>query len=275
MEYRNEWNLQLFADGGEGAAAPAAEAAGETAEAQQPTEPTFDEILASNPSYKAAYEHKLRGHLSNRMKTVNEQRAQMAPMLETLGRKYGIDVSDPDNIDLRRLTDAVMADDANLEKEAMDMGVTVDGLRKIRAAERERDEAVRVRQEEEKQRAWERTLQEAEQLKRIYPGFDFQTEMQNPNFQRLLINNQMAGIDNAMRSAYEVLHLHEIMGGAMQYAVQQTKQQVSNNIQSGKRPAENGGAAPASQKINIEKLTRQERAEIRKRVANGEHITFR
>lgn len=50
-----------------------------------------------------------------------------------------------------------------------------------------------------------------------------------------------SGVD--ARTAYEVVHKDEIIGGAMQYTAQRVQEKVVNDIRArGMRPPENGGS---------------------------------
>lgn len=271
-----KWSLQLFGDG-DGGGAPAAPGGdqGQQQAQEQPQKASFDDLL-KDPDYKKEFDKRSNRAAYNARKQAQAERDKLLPMFEALGRKYSLDVSDPAKIDLERLSAAVMADDQLFEQEASEMGVTVDGLRKIRNAENQMREAEKVRAEEESRMAWQRLVEEGEQLKQLYPGFDLEAELSNPQFGKLLAGLQASGFDGALRNAYEAVHRDEIMSGAMQYAVQKTKQQVSNSIQAGqRRPAENGAATAAAQtRIDPSKLTPQQRKEIRERVMRGEHITF-
>lgn len=63
----------------------------------------------------------------------------------------------------------------------------------------------------------------------------------------------------------------------MQYAAQKSAQRIAASVQAnGRRPAENGanGAAAATNKSDPRNLTKEDRAEIRRRVRNGEKIVF-
>ena len=275
-DYIKNWSLQLFGEG-DGGGAPAAPADGGQGQqqAEEPKKATFDELL-QDPDYKKEFDKRSNRAAYNARKQAQAEREKLTPMFEALGRKYSLDVSDPAKIDLEKLASAVMADDALFEKEATEMGVTVEGLRRIRNAENQMREAERVRAEEENRMKWQRLVEEGEQLKQLYPGFDLEAELNNPQFGKLLASLQASGFDGALRNAYESVHRDEIMSGALQYAVQKTKQQVSNSIQAGqRRPAENGAASAAAQtKIDPAKLTSQQRKEIRERVMRGEHITF-
>lgn len=278
MDNRKWWTIQMFADGGEGAAAPGS-TEGETpaAEAEQSAEKaSFDDLL-KDADYKKAFDNRVRSAVRNRFKAVDEEKAALQPMYEALCRKYSIDVSDPDNIDLKALAAAVSADDDLFEKEAAEMGVTVEGLRKIRTAERQMREVDRARKEEQSRQAWQALQTESEQLKHVYPSFDMEKEFNDPQFGKLVASLQANGFTAPLRTAFESVHRDELMSGAMQYAAQRTKQQIANGIQSGSvRPNEAGAAQTAVQAaIDPSKLTRKQIADIRERAMRGEKITFR
>jgi hypothetical protein len=187
-----------------------------------------------------------------------------------LGKKYGVDASD-----INALTQAIQDDDAYYEEEALEKGITVEQLKSIRKVERENAE-LRKQMEAEKarqnaDRIYSEWMQQSEDVKKIYPNFDFRAEMQNPKFTELLRSH----ID--VRTAYEVIHKDEIIPAAMQFAVQATEQNLTNKIiANGARPVENGNGSQGASvtKSDVSTLTRADRAEINRRVANGEKITF-
>jgi hypothetical protein len=272
--YIERWSLQLFGEGGEGAAAPAGDGGQAQQVEEQPQKASFDDLL-KDPDYAKEFEKRSNRAAYNARKQAQAERSKYNQMYEALGRKYGLDVSDPNKIDMDKLSAAVMADDALFEREATEMGVTVDGLRKIRAAEDQMREADRIRAEEESRRAWQQLVQDGEQLKQLYPGFDLEAELSNPQFGKLLAGLQASGFDGALRTAYESVHRDEIMSGVLQHAVQKTKQQVSNSIQAGqRRPAEAGAAAAVQTHIDPANLSKEQRKELRERVMRGEIIRF-
>ena len=290
MDITKNWSLQMFAEGGEGAAAPGGNGAeGQQgaipgAQSQQPQQANADaqaktpfEELLKDPEYKAAFDRRVRSALANRFKGVNAERAAMLPLMTDIGGQYGIDVSDPERMDYAAIAKAYAEDRSRLEKEAMEHGYAVDDWAKVKEAEQIKQQRVLEQREAASRQLMEQTMAESEQLKQIYPGFDLEAELLNPQFGNLLVTLQHSGFPDAVRTAYESVHRDEIMGGAMQYAVQKTKQQMANAIQAGaQRPAENGAAtAPAQSRVNPANMTPQQRREIRERAMRGEHITFR
>ena len=114
-------------------------------------------------------------------------------------------------------------------------------------------------------------MEQADSTKQIYPSFDLRAEMQNPKFLDLLRSN----ID--VRTAYEVMHKDDIIAGAMQFTAKTVEQKLTNKIiAGGARPAENGNSSQGASvtKSDVSALTRADRAEIARRVARGEKISF-
>ena len=115
----------------------------------------------------------------------------------------------------------------------------------------------------------ERLTQEAENIRRLYGDFDWQQEMRDPTFCRLIA----AGIDG--RTAYEAIHHRELLAQAMRFAARRGREQASRAVASGgRRIAENGGSSAAVTRSDPRALTPDELAEIRKRVRKGEKIRF-
>lgn len=112
-------------------------------------------------------------------------------------------------------------------------------------------------------------VEQAEELKTIYPAFDLQEECRNEQFVGLLQNN----VD--VRTAYEVIHRDEILGGAMQYTAEQVSKKIVDGIRSkNARPTENGVAAggAAVVKPDVSSWSKADRDEVERRVLRGEKI---
>ena len=287
-------NLQLFAegsggDGGTGAdgangvsaGAPSLQSQG-VSNAQSPDVRSNDDGVDRNAEfealikgkYKDLYDARIQDTIQKRLKsskeTVDKYNA-LTPTLEMLSRKYGVDAQD-----ITALNKAIEDDDAYYEDEAMERGLTVEQLKSIKKMERENAELKRQMEEahakEESDRIVAGWLQASEQMKSVYPSFNLQAELQNPNFAQLLRNN----ID--VRTAYEVIHKDEIIPAAMQFAVNTAEQKLAKNIMAnGSRPKENGLGSQSSvlTTSDVSKLTKEQRAELALRASRGERITFR
>jgi hypothetical protein len=80
-----------------------------------------------------------------------------------------------------------------------------------------------------------------------------------------------------VKTAYEVVHKDEIIPAAMQFAAQQIEQKVTNKIKAGgTRPSENGMSSQSAAvvKSDVSQLSKEDRAEIIRRVQRGERIRF-
>ena len=219
--------------------------------------------------YDAKMQDTIRKRLKGQMQTVERYNA-LAPVLEILGRKYGIDPTDSE-----ALSKAIEADDSYLQEEALAQGVSVEQLRKLRTMERENASLRRQMSEqtarENANRQYNAWLQQAEDVKKVYPSFDMQKEMGNSTFVDLLRSN----ID--VRTAYEVVHKDEIIPAAMQFAARTVEQKLANDIMAGgARPTENGMSAQSAAvtKSDVSQLSKEDIAEISRRVARGEKISF-
>ena len=254
-------------------AVPAAEGQVETTTATAPIDRNAEFEKLIKGEYKDLYDARVQDTVQKRLKNTKEiveKHEALTPTLEILAKKYGVDASD-----IEALNKAIEEDDSYFEDEALEKGVTVEELKKIRKMERENAELKRQMEEQEtRERAnklYSSWLQQSEQAKAVYPSFDLETEMQNPQFVNLLRSN----VD--VKTAFEVLHKDEIIPAAMQYTAKTVEQKLTNKIiANGARPVENGmssqGAAVV--KSDVSQLSKADRAEIYRRVRRGEKISF-
>ncbi len=298
-------NLQLFAEGGdggtgaEGAMAEGVPATPKTAknpladvkygiqeeeappaEVQKPEktdgegvdlDAEFEELIKGK--YKEQYGKRMQDTVKDRLKGTKEtvdRYNELAPTIEALAKKYGVDASD-----IKALNKAIEADDSYYEQEAMEKGLTVEQLKNIKKMERENADLKRQMREqsvrENADRLYASWMEQSDSLKKVYPSFDLSVEMQNPRFTDLLKNN----ID--LRTAYEVLHKDEIIPAAMKFTAENVEQKLTKNIiANGNRPVENGMNQQSSVtvKSDVSQLSKEDRAEIIRRVARGEKIRF-
>ena len=300
----NAFNLQLFAEGGDGGTGADGSSADsgfattpgvkdnplanvkygkqedsvQTPDAQTTeTEPTvdrnaeFEKLIKGE--YKDLYDAKVQNTVQNRLKGTKEQVAKLeslTPLLEMIANKYGVDSNDAE-----ALVKAIEDDDSYFADEAMERGITVDELKRIRKIERENADLKKKMEEQSRQenanKLYQKWFEESESAKQFYPNLDVQAELQNEDFARLL----MAGID--VKSAYEVIHKDEIIGGAMQYAAKTVEKKVVDKIRAnGSRPVENGISSQSASvvKTDVSQLTDADMDEILRRVRNGEKISF-
>lgn len=224
--------------------------------------------------YKDLYDAKVQDTIQKRLKSTKEtvdKYNSLAPTLEILSKKYGVDASDVD-----ALNKAIEEDDSFFEAEAMEKGISVEELKRIRKME---NENAALKAQLEQQRAKENAdklvadwIDQGEKLKVIYPSFNLDGEMQNPKFLDLL---RVPGVD--VRTAYELIHKDDIIAGAMQFTAQTVEKKLADKIRAnGVRPAENGMNSQAASlvKSDVSQLSKADRQEIIRRVARGEKIRF-
>ena len=99
-------------------------------------------------------------------------------------------------------------------------------------------------------------------------GADFESEMQNPDFARLM------GAGVPVKTAYEVIHQQEIAQARAQAATNQARENVMKTIQAqGARPEEIGSGAGGGTTVPMKtKWTRAEVEDMRRRAAMGERV---
>lgn len=281
-------NLQLFAEGGaEGTGATGTAAASQTGEspaqgteqtsaAQTITEEQFNEYM-KDKQFRSFVNKHTEGVVKNRLKGAKETITRyeaLNPSLELLAQRYGTTTDNPEFAAI--LNRAIEDDDAFFAEEAEKRGVSVDTMRQISKMERDNAAMKKTIAEQESQRRADALLQgwmtEAEELKQVYPSFDLQAEIRNPDFVELM----KLPIFN-LRSAYEFIHKDELQAAASQVVAQQVEQRIANRVASNASlPVENGvaSASAAVAVKDVRNMTKAERDAINRRVANGEHLTM-
>lgn len=238
------------------------------------TRMSWEEIMA-DPEYNKQMQSVVQSRLKS-AKAAEESLAKLAPALELLARRHGLDA---ENMDYEAIAKAINDDDAYYEDKALEMGVTLETAKRI--DQQERDQARQQREEArnlEQQKLRNHFMkleQQGEALKKVFPNFDLRTELQNPVFARMV--NPNVGV--SVEDAYHAVHRREIMSAGMQVAAQQTVQKISNAIQAGsRRPDENGtsGQSASVTTFDYSKASREQREalkrEIRAAAARGEKL---
>ena len=241
---------------------------------EEPTEDRnakFEALLKGE--YKDLYDARVQDTVQKRLKGSKEtvdKYNELAPTLETLAKKYGVDPSD-----IKALNKAIEDDDSYYEAEALEKGLTVEQLKEVRKMEKENAELKKQMEEQNRKdnanKLYAKWMSEAESTKAVYPSFDLRAEMQNEEFLNLLRSNVN------VRTAYEVIHKDDIIAGAMQFTAKKVEQNLTNKIiANGARPSENGNSSQGASvtKSDVSALTKADFAEIDRRLARGERISF-
>ena len=239
-----------------------------------PARMSWDEIK-NDPEYNKEIQAIVRSRLKSE-KSAEEALGKMAPAIEVMARKYGLDAK---NMDYEALAKAINDDDAYYEDKALEMGVSVETAKKVdqmeRDTERQKVEQQRTLQEQKIQQHFVKLEQQAEAMRKVFPKFDLRTELQNPAFARMTSPN--VGI--SVEDAYYAIHRNEIQTAAMQVTAQKTAEKISNAIASGsRRPDESGASsqAPSVSTFDYAKASREQRdafkKDLRERMARGEKV---
>lgn len=201
---------------------------------------------------------------------LREQADRTQPILEMLLDRYKIRDGD-----MGKLRAAVENDSAYWSQAAEEAGMSVEQYKRFQQLQRQNQELLRAQRQRMGQERADAQLRDwngqAEQLRAVYPSFDLTREAQNRNFLSML----KAGVP--VRQAYEVVHMDEIKAAAAAMQAKATEKAVTDNIKAkGSRPQENGTGASSgfTVKDDVSRLTRKDRAEIARRAARGEVITF-
>ena len=257
----------------------AAAANKEASKTDTPSRMSWDEIMADpeyNKEMQAVVKARLNAERAKADKDSESKLQKLAPALEVMARKYGMDV---ENLDYDALAQAVNNDKQYYEDKAIEMGVSTET-----AMEVDQKERTRARQEKEEARTLEQQKiaehiqkleQQGEAMKATFPNFDLRKELQNPAFARMTSPNVGVSVEDA----YYAVHRREIQTAAMQVTAQKTAQKISNAIQAGqRRPAENGtsGQAASVTSFDYSKASKAEREALKQRIraaaARGEKI---
>lgn len=223
----------------------------------------FDAFIKGE--YKAQYDKRVQQIVKDRLKGSKEAEGKLKEahgVLELIGERYGQDATD-----IKALRTAIESDKKYLEEEAFSKGISVEQLTQMKQLEREnrsfkaqQEQALEREMFEEKFRSWD---QEAEAIKGKYPALDLVAEFENPAFVRLLDS----GV--GVQAAYQAIHFDELLGGALEYTAKQAEKKVMDGVRAnGQRPTENGtlGSRGVSTKVDVSKLTREQRREIAEQV---------
>ena len=233
--------------------------------------------------YAAEFEEAMQRAAQVAMQNV-QNNPQVKALMDALGEAYGVDTSDPGS--LAALTEAVkngkVKDDAYYETLAAEKGISVKMAREMDRMEGELQRANAEKQRAEQMRAAAEHQQrvaavqaqwqaEAEQLQQRYPGFQLDEALNNPAVADMI--RRGVGLEAAYRAAY----FDQLMENQVALTAKQVEQGVTARIeQRRQRPTENGvnpGGA-AETKVDVEHMTRAQRAELARRARRGERIVL-
>lgn len=228
---------------------------------------TFREMI--NGEYKDLYTEEFQNAFNRRFpdyKNLQQQVEGAKPILDKLAARYNILDGD-----LSKLAKAIDDDNSYWAAAAEEAGMPEDVYREYSQMRQQNAELLRMQQEQQARAQANAQVQqwfeESEAVKAKFPQFDFNTELQNPEFVALLRHH------TPMEHAYKVLHFDEIMNNTAMI----TQKAVTENIRAkGARPSENLSASqsPFTVKRSVGQLNKLDRAEVVARAKRGEMISF-
>lgn len=186
---------------------------------------------------------------------------KLNPALELIAQRYGIAAGEDGRYDPEAIANAITNDDSYYEKQASEMGVDVEVARHIAQLEAEKkrnDEEIQRQQRDQQLREhFQRMQQQANDLQQVFPDFNLETEIQNPDFMRYTSPE----VGMTVEQAFYAMHGKEIQDKAVNAVAQRARLDAANAIRSGIRPRENGAAAaaPVSATPNLKQMTPEER----------------
>ena len=244
-------------------------------EAQQTAEDNTDNDTYETfrNKYKNEIGKEIQDAMSRRFKNSRDVEAQLTQLTDLVApffAKYGVEEGN-----IQALSDAISNDTTLFEDVAEQNGMTQEAWHKLQRMERENQRLNAQRQQaeiaEKARKDYEGWMNQATELKELYPNFDLAKECENPDF----VADLKAG--KTVRKAYESAHLDEILAGAIQHTADNVRKSVTDTIKArGMRPAENGSTARAGVvvKDDVNSLTDKDIDAILRQVKAGKQIKF-
>lgn len=223
--------------------------------------------------YKAQFQSRTQNIVQQRLKGSNET----VEKFSTLSPSLDILAKKygVDANDIAALAKAIEDDDSLYEEAALENGRTATEQKKFSKLERQNKRLLQQINDRNQK----------EQADRQMAVWEQQASEARKTYPNLDLNVEAknpkflqllgAGVD--VETAYFAIHKDDVIGGAMQHTAQKVAEKITNNIIAGsKRPAENGmsSQSAAITKSDPSQFTKADRDEIRKRVARGEIIRF-
>ena len=243
--------------------------------AAQPAEKTIQEKWdeLKKGEYKELYGQDVQRAIQDRLKNhadLQKQLDALQPIIDAGRKIYGTE-------DNAALLEAMNNDERLVqreEEEAEAAGMTVEALRTIRKLEEDNRRHTQKEQEDIQNQMlhnhYQKLVQQGEAMKQLFPEFDLQTELQNPQFLRL--TSPEVGL--SVEAAFYAMHGKNVAAESMRAGMERAQKQMSQTIRAqGMRPVEgaaHGQGQPAAQApMDFRSMTRAERERFRSQVKNG------
>lgn len=262
---------------------PAAEKNAEQPEkSKEQREAEFEKLISGE--YRDLYKNRTSKLIQERLKDYKETTSKLEsyqPVIEAAMKRFGVKTLD-------ELQKAMYIDNGNLEQEALEKGISVEQLKRIREqeyenmrkdqelqrlkAEKERIEAEK-RAEAERQKMYESWQKDESAIqKELDPNFSLLNAIQNPEFADLL--NRGVSVMRAYKAVYYDDHIAKIAKYARDKGMKDAADTIKAN---GQRPSENlsSANAPAAVMQDPRKYTDDYWEQIDREVRSGKVIKIR
>lgn len=223
--------------------------------------------------YKDLYGQDVQSAIRDRFKNQEDARKQLEelrPMLDAAMKLRGVQTVE----DLRK---AVLEDDRLYEDEAEAAGMSVESYRTMKGLEEENARYKEAEQRSIEEQMFQDHIQklamQAEEMKKIIPGFDLRAELNDPRFRRM--TSPEVGI--SVEDAFYAIHGKEMAAESMRAGMERAEKQMSQTIRAqGMRPVEgaaHGQGQPAAKApLDFSKMSRSEREKFRSQVMSGKVV---
>lgn len=268
-----EPSLRLFADGASGGSANGAQGSESAGEAESTPGDNGDGKAAGkadkSPSEEKTAEKKSEAAEAYKTDTSESAGGEAEPGEEKGVRAEAANESAADEA----AADEAAPDKAQKNGESASDGGQEDGneTEKLLGSVRETlREQIKAAETEEVLAAWRR---EEAAAREIYPSFSMSSELLNEPLFGVLLKNGVG-----VRQAYECVHLKEIIGSAVRYAVAETGRRAAGAKNgSSTRPGENSVLDRASSvtRTDVKNLTEKDIMRILSDVSKGAKISFK
>lgn len=241
---------------------------------------SFDELIKGDykDDFKKATSNLIRKRVKGMQSKVDELSASqetLKPMMLTLANKYQLNPEDPEFNE--KISEAVMNDRDIYEGRAMDAGLdseTYMKLQQMEVSNQLQDAQLKAIEEEQHMKEqYARHAQEAEKLKETYPDFDLITEIkENQDFAYLI------DLGVPVENAFHAVHWEELQAREAKAIANVASKQVVQNVMANKqRPQENGLQQQPGNQIGtrIKSLSREELDELNAKALRGEDVDLK
>lgn len=255
-------------------------AGGQAAAAQKTPEQLAQERAQSYQKLKADYKDLYDGEVQNiinrrfrETKALEASLAGMSPIIDVLSQRYGTDDLGALATKLKNDSIESLAEAANMTVEQYEDSMRIRSEnRQLRRQQASAEAEAQLNAQVAKWHEESAALAGTPEKPGPYPTFSLKNEIQNDQFLSLL----KSGV--SVKAAYEVVHMPEILANTAATVAKKTEEGVVESIRArGNRPEESaakGGSQGVIFKADVSKLTREDRAEIARRVQRGEDIQF-